>query len=294
MNTPDAATARTRTLCVSADDFGLGRGINAAVLELAQAGRISAVGCMVRRSAWQEGARALRALPAGKLDVGLHLDLPRPASAHAGDPPLPGLIARALLGRLERAPLLHEIQEQLRRFEDEMGRPPAFVDGHRHVHQLPTVRDVLCEELVCRYRATAPWLRGTAPPAQAPWANPKATLIHALGGRGLRRVARAYGLQTSAALLGVYDFRGSAQDYRKRLAGWLAQCRSGDVLMCHPSLGGDASLVPHEVARRNEFQVLLSTPWPQPVGPGEVELAPLSQRLGAASALRAGIYSLSN
>ena len=45
-----------RHLCVCADDFGMSPGINAAVLELAELGKISATSGMVRRGAWAAGA----------------------------------------------------------------------------------------------------------------------------------------------------------------------------------------------------------------------------------------------
>jgi predicted glycoside hydrolase/deacetylase ChbG (UPF0249 family) len=62
------------------------------------------------------------------------------------------------------APALHGRHPRpLNRFEDAMGRAPAFIDGHRHVHQFPVVRALLVEEIARRYPVSPPWVRATAP-----------------------------------------------------------------------------------------------------------------------------------
>jgi hypothetical protein len=267
-----------RLLCVCADDFGLHSGINAAVVELAHAGRISATSCMVKRGAWDAGAQALRRVGALQVDAGLHLDLTQPLPGRAGEPRLTGLLARSYLGLLGRAQVLREIRDQFARFEDGLGRPPAFVDGHRHVHQLPTVREVLVEEMSKRYGdSSPPWLRSTVPPRQHPRAlgGIKAELIFALGGARLLACAAERSIPASGRLLGVYDFSGTAQDYRNRLERWVDECRSGDVLMCHPSQGCRGPDDPIDPARRNEYAVLLDFEFPHRTARGSVELGVL-------------------
>lgn len=123
------------------------------------------------------------------------------------------------------------------------------------MHQLPQVRDALLRVLSVRYPAAGkrPWLRSTRP--RAALAHPKAVVIAALGSHALGQRARAAGFAQNTALLGVYDFAGNAARYRRLLGGWLAQVRTGDVLMCHPaaaSIPGDA-IAP---ARAIEYQVL--------------------------------------
>jgi len=265
-----------RHLCVCADDFGMSPGINAAVLELAELGKISATSGMVRRGAWAAGARALRRLDATRLDVGLHLDLTRPDTPDGPEPGLAGLIARTYT-RTVFSPVLHaDIRDQFTRFEDAMGRAPAFVDGHRHVHQFPVVRELLVDEIVRRYPESPPWVRYTAPGA---WSGPdrlKARVIHALGGARLAALAAEHGIPVSRRLLGVYDFTGDVQGYEARLADWLAACRTGDVLMCHPSTGiqpGD----PHGSARMREYAVLRALSLPPQGQAGAIAITPLSQ-----------------
>lgn len=266
-----------RFLCICADDFGMSEGINTAVLGLVARSAICAASCMVLRGAWATGAAALREIDPATADMGLHLELNRPPSDSLPEPALRGLIVASYLGLLRPGMVRAQIREQLARFEDGMGRPPAFVDGHRHVHQLPVVREALVEEMAARYGIAAPWIRSTAPAATRSFPRTKADVVFALGGRRLRALAAERGIATSRALLGVYGFDGGAEAYRHRLRQWIATCRSGDVLLCHPSVG-DAAPIPHDAARRHEYAVLRTLAFPMETDAGRVLLRPFSRQ----------------
>lgn len=226
-------------LCV--DDFGLRPAVNEAVAELADAGVISAVGCMSRGPAWRSGVALLRGARREGLDVGLHLNLtetwPGVAAPYAHT--LPQVILRSLLRAWPAKMLTDAIEEQLQAFEDVWGCGPDFIDGHQHVHQLPQVRDAL---LACLARRGAhrPWLRCTLPSPRGA-VDVKQRVIALLGGRGLVRDAQAAGLPMNRHLLGVYGFDADAAGYARRLAQWLGQAEDGDLLMMHPAVGGPSS-----------------------------------------------------
>lgn len=274
-----AHPGETQHLCICADDFGMRPGINAAVLDLIERRKLSATGCLVQREAWTQGVLALRRIDAKHVDVGLHLDLTPPLAPGGEEPGLGPLLLRTFTRTASRRRLQRDIADQLARFEDDMGRAPAFVDGHRHVHQLPVVRHALLDELAGRYAAAPPWLRNTRPRLARGASTLKAHVIHALGGRAFVREAARHSNPTSRALLGVYDFAGGHAGYAQRMRGWLAAARSGDVLMCHPSLG-DGRATPHDGARIAEHAVLASLvfPWITPTGE-TVALAPLSRHM---------------
>lgn len=251
-------------VCLCVDDFGLHEAINAAVLHLLDLGRIGATGALVDGPAWAAGADLLRAQPAGRIDVGLHLDLTELAldSEARRKLPLRQLIVAGYARRLDPAWLAGEVARQLDVFEDVWQQPPAFVDGHQHVHQLPMVREALLDVLLQRYPdpARRPWLRDTRPALGlgAGLANAfKATVIAALGRPALHRMAATYGFATNRALSGVYDFQGDGVRYQQLLGAWLLHAQHGDVLMCHPA----TAMVPGDAiaaARCNEYQVLAS------------------------------------
>jgi predicted glycoside hydrolase/deacetylase ChbG (UPF0249 family) len=242
-----------RTFTVGIDDFGLHEGINAAALELARAGRATAISCLVGAPSWRHGVSRLREVDPRAVDVGLHLDLTE-FPLHAPRRGLPWLIAAALSRQLDELALRDEVRRQLDAFEYALGRAPSHVDGHQHVHQLPQVREVLVAALVERH-GFPPWLRDTRRPAGE--VRPKPWLIEQLGASGLRRLARAAGLAQNAHLLGVYAFSASPAAYEAHLVRWLREARPGDLLMCHASAACDAP-DPIIAARRNEHRTLSS------------------------------------
>lgn len=265
----DEATTRMRSVVMCVDDFGLKPEVNEAVVELADAGVVSATGCMSLGPAWREGAALLRGAP---LDVGLHFNLTESFAANGGsgssaaDWLLPQPLWRVMLMAHRRAlpeqALQRALQLQLDAFEDAWGGPPDFVDGHQHVHQLPQVRERLLAELERRYgpagSARRPWLRLTRAPRQGA-VSFKQRIIESLGAREFERLARERGFRLNGALLGVYGFDEDAAGYERRLAAWLAQAQEGDVLMMHPAKPTAGSASTGEViaaARETEYAVL--------------------------------------
>jgi predicted glycoside hydrolase/deacetylase ChbG (UPF0249 family) len=256
-------------------------------------GRVHAIACLVGGKAWAAPWPArLRRLGPERVDVGLHLDLTelplRPGSRRT----LPWLIASCLLRRLDPRAVRAEIRAQLDRFEQLLGREPAFVDGHQHVHQLPVVRTELLDELASRYGSDLPWLRCTHAAVIArrstargwgAWLKPCG--IELLGSRALSLLARSKGMAQNRRLLGVYDFQGGPERYRGLLADWIATAGDADLLVCHPSArvrGGD----PLIDARRAEFQMLCSTAFELLRVEAGLRLAPMSRIL--ADARRSG------
>ena len=256
-------------------------GINDAALRLVALGRVHALSCMVGGKAWTEASIAsLRRLDGDTVDIGLHLDFTETPLRSGSRRGLPALIAASLLHRLDARMLQAEIASQLDAFEKALGRPPAFIDGHQHVHQLPVIRTVLMTELLGRYPTKLPWLRST----RCGGVGLKARLLERLGGRGLAALARRCGAGQNGRLLGVYDFKGGAQRYRTLLARWIASADAGDLLMCHPSTGQQSG-DPIGDARLCEYDVLSAA------GPGlqleaaGVHLAPMSRILAGAQPL---------
>ncbi|MBO9676651.1 MAG: ChbG/HpnK family deacetylase [Acidovorax sp.] len=273
-----------RRISVAVDDFGLHDGINAAALTLARQGRVQAISAMVGASAWARGAQALKALDASRVDVGLHLDFTECPLNPSLRRPLWKLIAQAYLRCLDAAALRAEIEAQLDAFESAMERPPAYVDGHQHVHQLPMVRDELVRVLTRRYPMHAPWLRATHSPRRQAHADTashlKSHAIALLGARALSSISRSRGLLQNGRLLGVYGLTGDASGYRDRLERWLQSARDGDLLMCHV---GVPDRIPDALAllRQNEFAVLAAADFDVLLMNAHICLLPMSRWLAS-------------
>lgn len=282
----DAQHSDRVAICICVDDFGLHEGVNRAALRLADIERVHAIGALVAAPAWRAGSRLLRQRERSAIDVGLHLDLcdapllaASPRSTHV-------LVAASFAGWIDRATVRAEICAQLDAFEDAIGDPPAFVDGHRHVHQLPGVRDELLAELSRRYGAPGPWIRHTTTPSAAVFGarslpiRLKAATIASLGARGLADRAREHGFAQNAGLLGVYDFRGGRRRYRDLLLAWLSVARSADLLMCHAGLACSESDALRAV-RPAEYDVLSSDEAGDMLSACGVALQPMSWILRA-------------
>lgn len=274
-------------LGVCIDDFGLYAGINAATLRLLDMQRVSAISCLVEGEAWKTGAAALHGVDA---DIGLHLNLTEPCKQSVVSDTLPRLITRAYLRRLDTARVQAAIERQLDGFELALGRPPDFVDGHQHVHQLPIVREQLLRVLTQRY-VSRPWIRYTASRLRVSpwhWSNSafKAWTIAGLGSHSLARQAHALGFPMNRRFLGVYGFQGGTAGFASHVSQWLDAAQDGDLLMCHPSLGVEAG-DPIRDARPFEFSVLSSPAFAAHLAQRQIEVVRLSALLSSGDDLQA-------
>jgi chitin disaccharide deacetylase len=244
----DSAARPSKGICVAADDFGLNLGVNQASLNLALTKRLSAIGCMVGAPSWGDGSKLLEQTKLSHIDIGLHLDFTeyplRPKSRCS----LIELIARCYTGLLNPVAMREEICAQLDAFEDAMNRQPMYVDGHQHIHQLPVISNLLLEELSRRYATNSIWLRSTL--VNAVEHRPsfvksleviKPRVIASLGGKRFADSVGKAGFQCNRRLFGVYDFTDSQNRYRAFMKFWLKNVQRGDLLMCHPSLNGNAN-----------------------------------------------------
>jgi predicted glycoside hydrolase/deacetylase ChbG (UPF0249 family) len=247
-------------LILCADDFGQSEAIDLAIIQLIEMDRLSATSCMTLSPRWTQAAQKLSPLIRTKASIGLHLDFTHFDCGHFGQAiPHQKLVLISLSRQLSKAAVTQSIHHQLDRFEQEMGCPPDYVDGHQHVHQLPQIRECLLEALLKRYPQQLPWLRIAKPPMSD---GVKGFIIRALGASAFEKQAKRLGFVCSGALLGAYGFDGSNEAYLARFKGWLKQAKAHSetpVLMCHPAL--DMPQTQDDViyqARIREFSVLAS------------------------------------
>jgi predicted glycoside hydrolase/deacetylase ChbG (UPF0249 family) len=102
-------------LIVTADDFGMSRGVNRGIIEAHRAGILTSASLLVDAAASDDAAALTRDWPT--LSVGLHLNLDR----HG-----PEAVPR-------------ELERQLARFMALVGTAPTHVDSHHDVHHDPRV-----------------------------------------------------------------------------------------------------------------------------------------------------------
>src|SRR5262249_49336029 len=152
---------------------------------------------------------------------GLHLDLTSPFAADTlGRKSLPALMALTWAGAADRESLRRSIERQILLFHTAMQAPPAFVDGHQHVHHLPIVRDTLLEALSERYGTEAAHIGVRACTARR-WRGIKAEIVGRTGAAGLANLAASCGHMMNTDFAGVYDFAPDAP-LAAHWTGWLS------------------------------------------------------------------------
>jgi predicted glycoside hydrolase/deacetylase ChbG (UPF0249 family) len=260
-------------LILCADDYAIAPGVSRGILRLIEHGRLTATSCLTVSRFWPEHAGWLKP-HADTADIGLHLALtllpPLAAMPHTAPsgrlPDTQTLTIAAWRRRLDLEEIAAELGRQIDAFETVFGRPPAFLDGHQHVHQLPGIRDIVLDLWHRRLAAGGGWLRLTDETLpnilRRGVERTKATIISLLG-RGLGRRARAAGLPVNQSFAGVHDF-SMRVPYARLFERFLEAATDRHLVMCHPGHADDELRAIDDVieAREEELAFLESAAFP--------------------------------
>jgi predicted glycoside hydrolase/deacetylase ChbG (UPF0249 family) len=273
-----------RSVVLCADDFGLTDGVSRGILELAEAGRLSATGAMTNMPGWRRNAPGLRPLK-GRIGIGLHLNLttgrplgPVPGLTDGVFPPLGEVLRRSLARRLPAEAVRQEFARQLDAFVELFGAAPEFVDGHQHVHVLPGVRQALLAELKGRGLAGRLWLRDPSDRIgsirRRRIGRGKALVVKGLA-HGFRRSALAAGFAVNEGFSGFAPFDLSVP-VGAIFADALTALGPHPVVMCHPGHVDDElrGLDPAVDSREAELAYLASEGFGKLLEERGVKLAP--------------------
>lgn len=239
-----------RTLVLCADDFGLSNGINSAVLNLIDRGRLSATSCMTTMPAWTLEAATELLARRERAALGFHFNLTEGERAI----PLERLMLASVTGRLDLTGIQRTLDEQLDSFERLTQRSPDFVDGHQHVQMFPGIRRLILQTIQQRYRQQPPWIRVSTPALGGHDAGFKALVLRLMG-TGFERVRREYGIAGSSCFAGLYSLSPDA-GFDRMMHHWLQTLPDGALIMCHPGQTDGAS--PLAQARQREYEWLAS------------------------------------
>jgi len=279
----DGAPLRRIWLC--ADDYGLSDGVNRAIRDLIERGRLNATSVMmVGPSIGRSEAAALQAAATNspRCAIGLHATLTapfRPLTMHFRPVdggmflPFPKLLRAGLLRRLDPEMIHAELLEQLAAFREIFGRAPDFVDGHQHAQLFPQVRDGFLRAV--KQAAPDAWVRqgGRNQPLAQRLGAPKALVLDVLSAQFRKRAAAA-GIAFNPAFAGAYDFTGQP-DFAALLQQFLDSLPEGGLVMCHPGFVDETlvSLDPLTTQRENEHAFLAGDLFPPLLALNKVTLA---------------------
>jgi predicted glycoside hydrolase/deacetylase ChbG (UPF0249 family) len=116
-------------LIINGDDFGYGRGVNRAIVELHDRGILTAAGLMVNTPGTAEAVAFAADRP--RLSLGLHVNFTNEAQrlVEFDDPEV----------------CRRELRRQFDRFVELTGQLPTHLDSHQHVHRRPRCHDSFLE-----------------------------------------------------------------------------------------------------------------------------------------------------
>jgi predicted glycoside hydrolase/deacetylase ChbG (UPF0249 family) len=276
--------AAPRRIWLCADDYGLSPGVNRAIRDLIERGRLNATSVMVVGPAvGRDEISALQAAVASgpRCAIGLHVTLTapfRPLTMHFRPldggmfPAFPKLLRAGLLRRLDPEIIHAELMVQLSAFRDWFGRAPDFVDGHQHVQLFPQVRDAF----LAAVKTAAPdaWVRqgGRNQPLAWRLRAPKALVLDVLSTQFRRRAAQA-GIAFNPAFAGAYDFT-KRPDFGALMPQFLEGLPDGGLIMCHPGFVDETlvSLDPLTAHREHEHAFLGGDQFPGLLAANKVTL----------------------
>ncbi|CAN5340652.1 ChbG/HpnK family deacetylase [soil metagenome] len=274
-----------RRIWLCADDFGLSPGVNRAIRELIERGRLNATSVMVVGPAIGRDEVSALQDAVGKSPrcaIGLHATLTAPFHPLTINfrplqdglfLPLGKKLRSSMLRQLDVEMIRAELAAQIAAFTKLVGRPPDYIDGHQHVQIFPQVRDAFLS--AAKAHAPNAWVRqsGRIQPFMQRLDMPKALLLDTLSATFRRRAARS-GIAFNPGFAGAYDFRQQA-DYGALMNGFLQGLPEGGLIMCHPGFVDDilVSLDPLTNQREREFAFLASEDFPRLLDANQVTLS---------------------
>jgi predicted glycoside hydrolase/deacetylase ChbG (UPF0249 family) len=280
-----SAAAGLRRIWLCADDYGISPGVNRAIRDLIERGRLNATSVMMVGPAIGRGeieALAASAKASPRCAIGLHATLSapfRPLTLHFrpldGDMFLPfaTLLRKGLARRLDPEFFHNEVKAQIAAFVEGFGRAPDFVDGHQHVQLYPMVRDGFLDAVV--EAAPHAWVRqgGRNLRLAQRLTAPKALVLDVLSTQFRRRAIRA-GLGFNPGFAGAYDFR-APDDFGALMRQFLEGLPDGGLVMCHPGFVDDilTGLDSMTFVREREHAYLASEAFARLLGESQVTLA---------------------
>src|SRR6266478_2064107 len=209
--------AAPRRIWLCADEYGLSPGVNRAIRDLIERGRLNATSVMVVGPSIgraEIGASRAGAASSARCGIGLPLTVTaafRPLTMHFRPidggmfPALAKLLRAGLLRRLDTEIIHAELMVQLAAFREMFGRGPDFVDGHQHAQLFPQVRDAFLTAV--KEAAPTAWVRqgGRTRPLSRQLGTPKALFLDILSAQFRTRASRA-NIAFNPGFAGAYDF----------------------------------------------------------------------------------------
>ena len=223
---------------IVADDFGLCEKHDKIIIELVKKKKINAISVLVHGELSSKRVNEVRKMR-DYLSIGLHLNLTMflPKIQPLGS--IETLIIKSLLGCLNTRKIKKEISSQIKEFEKIFGTLPDFIDGHEHVHILPSILEILIKRVLEEKFSKKFWIRSPATETMADLyrelsnAGLKVLVITALGSLAKNKLNRL-GILTNKNFAGFFSLKSPSRNFKQKYLHLLTLNKPDMVIMVHP------------------------------------------------------------
>lgn len=135
-------------LILNGDDFGISRGVNAAMIDCFTKGYLSSTSMMVNMPACQEASELMKMYPG--LSVGIHLNLTvgKPLTKCNSLVKEDGTFNKGMLKNSEhvnKQEIENELRAQMDRFIKLTGKKPTHINSHHGIEQIEGAEAIVCQ-----------------------------------------------------------------------------------------------------------------------------------------------------
>ena len=223
---------------IVADDFGLCHKHDEIITKLVKKRKINAISVLVHGELNSERINEVREMR-DYLSIGLHLNLTMvlPKIEPLGS--IETLIIKSFLRILDTDEIKKKITSQIRTFIKIFGTLPDFIDGHEHVHILPSIFEILTKITAEEQFSEKFWIRSPATETMADLyrelsnAGLKVLIITALGSRAKNKLNRL-GILTNKNFAGFFSLKSPSKNFKQKYVNLLNLNKSDLVIMTHP------------------------------------------------------------
>ncbi len=246
-----------KRIIICADDFGYNEAVSSGIIKLLHYGTINATSCMVNMPISKTHAQQLINTVTDNTDIGLHLNFTEGVGLSNGKPfqPLKSLLIKSHLNQLDYQHVYTEIMSQVKKFIQLFNKNPDFIDGHQHVHHLPTIRKALIHAYFdIKLDKSSTYIRSVANIAGRK--SVKTHIIKSTGANNLLKLLKKFNIPTNNNFSGIYNFDHTVP-FSKTMSDAYHKIQDKGIIMCHPGLNSIESDVLQN-SRPKEFEYLLS------------------------------------
>ncbi len=256
-------------LSICADDFGITKNVNNAILKLVKLNRLTETSCIVLTRNFSNDAKKLKKFKK-KIGIGLHLTLTdfkpltklKSLKKNKKMLPIKTLIIKSFCKEIDENQVCKEIDFQISKFKKIFGFEPNFIDGHHHVHQLPVIRECLINVLKKRNIINKIWIRNTDEKLFNIIRRNVGifkTLLLSYFGKKFKKIAKKNLIKTNDGFSGIYDF-SAKKNFESLFYKFISFSKTNHLMMVHPGFSDShlSKLDPVTITRDMEFNFLSS------------------------------------